>query len=538
MTTKIELLQNLVLFLAKRVSSLEKSNNTLTMINNLINNSTDSPTMVPTESPWTPDSGDTAWMLTSTALVLFMTIPGLALYYAGMVREKNVLSTVMQSFSITCLITFLWLAFGYSLCFGPVQPPAESSQFIGDASRFWLQGMTINTVHQLAPTIPESVYCMYQLTFAIITPALICGSFADRMKYGPMMLFMAIWHLGVYCPIAHSTWHPDGFLFKYGALDFAGGLVVHISSGISGLVATVLLGHRKGFGKEVFEPHNILLSFTGASMLWVGWFGFNAGSAVHASENAGYALLVTQISSAVAGLSWMITEWLVRGQPSVLGMVSGSIAGLVGITPASGYVDMTGAFIIGLLAGPVCYFGAQLKKHLGYDDALDAFGVHAIGGMLGAILTGFFSNPDISGNIYAGVFYTNTHNGGRQLGAQIYAIVCAVLYSGVCTFIILKGLDMTIGLRVSEAEEMEGLDSSLHGETIVRYVANNDNNDQKALKSEKKEGVDDDVANNIEMSKMNNSGVVVPTAVLESQSYRKISSQRIIPVNAATMDNA
>jgi len=415
------------------------------------------------------NSGDTAWMLTSCALVLFMTIPGLALYYSGMVRKKNVLSTVMQSFSITCLITVLWLAFGYSLAFGPANDDNHSSLVIGNASRFWLQGMSISTYHQLAPTIPESVYCMFQLTFAIITPALICGSFADRMKYGPMLVFIAFWHILVYCPIAHVTWHPDGFLFQYGALDYAGGLVVHISSGVSGLVATIVLGHRKGYGKENFEPHNILLSFVGSSMLWVGWFGFNAGSAVTAGENAGYAMLATQISSATAALSWMLTEWIVRGKPSVLGMVSGSIAGLVGITPASGFVDMTAAFIIGLVSGPICYFGAQLKRYFGYDDALDAFGVHAVGGIVGAIATGFFANPDVTNGgtgTHNGVYYANTYDGGRQLGAQLYAIVVAVFYSAVMTFIILIVLDNILGLRVTEQEEEDGLDHSLHAETI------------------------------------------------------------------------
>eukprot|EP01035_Chromulina_nebulosa_P027607 gene27607-36331_t len=290
--------------------------------------------------------GDTAWMLTSTALVLFMTMPGLALFYSGMVRSKNVLATVMQSFAITCLITFLWLCYGYSIAFGPVSASNTTPHPVyGSGDRTWLNGMTVYTVHQLAPTIPESVFCMYQLTFAIITAALITGSFADRMRF------------------AHSVWHPQGFLFQSGALDFAGGDVVHICSGVSGLTSAIYLGHRKGYGKAKFEPSNILITFIGMSMLWVGWFGFNAGSAGAANGRAGMAMLVTQISTAVASLSWMGTEWIVRGQPSVAGMASGAIAGLVVITPMSGYVDQTGAFIGGLLGGPWCYFGAQIKHY-------------------------------------------------------------------------------------------------------------------------------------------------------------------------------
>ena len=324
------------------------------------------------------DNGDTAWMLTSCALVLFMTIPGLALYYGGMARTKNVLAIAMQCFVITALITFLWLCFGYSLAFAPANANGTAFKLYGDASRFWLEGMTLNTFHQNAPTIPETVYCIYQLTFAIITPALITGAFADRMKFTSMLVFMTLWHFLVYCPIAHAVWHPSGFLYEYGALDYAGGNVVHISSGISGLVCSVYLGARKGYGKESFEPYNILLTVVGSSMLWVGWFGFNAGSAGGASHRAGMALLVTQIATGMATLSWMTVEWIIRKQPSVLGTVIGTVAGLVAITPASGYVDQTGAFFIGLLAGVLCYFGAQLKKLFGYDDALDAFGVHAL----------------------------------------------------------------------------------------------------------------------------------------------------------------
>jgi Amt family ammonium transporter len=437
------------------------------------------------------DNGDTAWMLTSCALVLFMTIPGLALYYAGMARTKNVLAIVMQCFVITALITFLWLCFGYSLAFGPANSNGTAFVLYGDASRFWLQGMTLNSFHQLAPTIPETVYCIYQLTFAIITPALITGAFADRMKFPSMLVFMTLWHFLVYCPIAHAVWHPSGFLLKYGALDYAGGNVVHISSGISGLVCALYLGHRKGYGKEAFEPHNILLTLVGSSMLWVGWFGFNAGSAGGASHRAGMALLVTQIATGIATLSWTTIEWIIRGKPSVQGTVSGAIAGLVAITPASGtfylienvffflltnwfffffspsgYVDQTGAFFIGLIGGVVCYLGAQVKHYLGFDDALDAFGVHAVGGIVGGILTGFFATDAVTGRPN-GVFYTDTFYGGRQLGMQLYAITFSVFWSLAVTLAICFIVDKTMGLRVSEADEDIGLDRSIHGEGIM-----------------------------------------------------------------------
>ena len=358
------------------------------------------------------DSGDTAWMLTATALVLFMTIPGLALKYGGMAREKNVLYTAMQTFTIACLVTITWVMFGYSLALAPAVPATRSDEALnndffvyGDASRFWLQGMHLDSYHINAPTVPEAVYCAYQLCFAIISSALICGSFAERMEYRALCLFTVIWHITVHCPLAHAVWHPDGFLYQSGALDYAGGCVIHIASGVSGLVCAVYLGKRTGWHpkSEEFEPHNILLSLVGASMLWVGWFGFNAGSANAANERAGYAILMTQIATATAALAWILTDWFYSKHPSVLGIISGAISGLVAITPASGYVDVNGAFFIGLLAGPLCYGGAQLKHYLGYDDSLDAFGVHAIGGIVGSLLTGFFVtsavqiNPPING---------------------------------------------------------------------------------------------------------------------------------------------
>ncbi len=462
MVTLEELLSKLA-DLSQQLVLLKDSGTTLSITRNLQSNF---------------NSGDTAWMITSSALVLFMTMPGLAIYYGGMVSSKNVLAVVMQIFSITCLITVLWLAFGYSLAFTPtgyhddglsLQENEFKYAVYGNGSRLWLRGMQLNSYGSLYQTVPESVYCMFQLTFAIITPALICGSFADRMKYWPMMLFIGCWHLAVYCPIAHALWHPYGAFFVLGSADYAGGNVVHISSGVSGLVAALIVGNRKGWKPKDYEthpPHNILLTFMGMSMLWVGWFGFNAGSAVSAGTNACYAMLATMIATATASLSWMLTEVVFRKKPSVLGMVNGAIAGLVCITPGSGYVDMNGAFFFGLIGGCLCYFGAQAKHHLfKIDDALDAFGVHAIGGIIGGILTGFFANPAV--NTYTGVFYGSTYIGGHQLAYQMAAICFAIGWAVIGSFVILKTIDLTIGLRVSDKDEEDGLDSSLHGETIV-----------------------------------------------------------------------
>ena len=328
-------------------------------------------------------------MLTSTALVLMMTIPGLALFYAGMVRKKNILATLMQSFAITCLVTVLWVIVGYSLAFMP------GGSFIGSLDRLFLNGMLFQkeagklTVSHLATTIPESVYMMFQMTFAIITPALICGGFADRMKFSAMLWFMGIWSVVIYAPIAHMMWEPSGYWATAGVLDFAGGTVVHINAGIAALVCALVLGKRLGYGKESMMPSNLTLTIIGASLLWVGWFGFNAGSAVAADGRAGMAMVVTQVATAVAALAWMITEWMAKGKPSVLGIASGAVAGLVAITPASGFVGVTGSIIIGIAAGVLCFFAATtVKKAFGYDDSLDAFGVHCIGGIVGALLTG------------------------------------------------------------------------------------------------------------------------------------------------------
>jgi Amt family ammonium transporter len=405
------------------------------------------------------DSGDTAWMLASTALVLLMTVPGLALYYGGMVRKMNVLATVMQSFAITCLVTVLWVIVGYSLAF------TNGGPWIGGFSRVMLNGMGLNAVNSLAPTIPESVYMTYQMTFAIITPALICGSIADRMKFSALMWFIGLWSVLVYSPVAHMVWNGDGYFASKGVLDFAGGTVVHINSGVAGLVAALVLGKRKGYGTQQFHPHNLVYSLIGASLLWVGWFGFNAGSAVGANANAGMAMAVTQIATAMAGLAWMFTEWAVKGKPSVLGIISGAVAGLVGITPASGFVDPTGALVIGIACGVLCYFSAtSLKNLLGYDDSLDAFGVHAVGGAIGALLTGVFARAAI-GNGGKGTAGLLEGNAGQML-LQLEGIIGVAVFTAIGTFIILKIIDVVIGLRVDEEIERDGLDLALHGETV------------------------------------------------------------------------
>ncbi len=403
-------------------------------------------------------AGDTAWMLTSSALVLMMTVPGLALFYAGMVRKKNVLATLVQSFAITCLVTILWWLVGYSLAFTP--GTTGTTRFIGGLGRWLMHGVVYRhdamklSVSHLGTTIPETVYAMFQLTFAIITPALICGSFAERMKFSAMLWFMGIWLLVVYCPIAHWVWEPSGWLAQKGVLDFAGGTVVHINAGIAGLAAAIMLGRRQGLGKESMAPHNLTYTVIGASLLWVGWFGFNAGSAVAADGRAGMAFAATQIATAAAALAWMFTEWATHGKPSVLGIASGAVAGLVAITPASGYVGPSAAVIIGLVAGVVCYFSAtSVKRLLGYDDSLDAFGVHCIGGIVGALLTGALVSKDISGV------------DGSVL-TQLWGVGTTLIYGFIMSLIILKLIDLLVGLRVTADQEREGLDISQHGESI------------------------------------------------------------------------
>ena len=400
------------------------------------------------------DSGDTAWMLTATALVLLKTIPGLALFYGGMVRKPNVLTMVMQSFAICCLSTVLWMVAGYSIAF---TDGGALNAFTGGLEKVFLAGMGADS---MSGTIPESVFMTFQMTFAIITPALITGAFADRMKFSAMLLFMGIWVLLVYSPVVHCVW-GGGFLAEEGVLDFAGGTVVHINAGVAGLVAAIMLGKRRGYGVENMAPHNLVLSLIGASMLWVGWFGFNAGSALAANNGAGMAMAVTQICTAAAALSWLFAEWVVHGKPSVLGIVSGAVGGLVAITPAAGFVDPMGALIMGLIAGAACFWGAtSLKRMCGYDDSLDVFGVHGIGGIVGALLTGVFAVEAIGGT--PGLLEGNA----VQVWKQFEGILATVAYSAVATAIILKVVDLIIGLRVDEETEIEGLDINLHGEVV------------------------------------------------------------------------
>ncbi len=398
------------------------------------------------------DSGDTAWMLTSTVIVLMMTIPGVALFYAGMVRKKNVLATLMQSFAVTCLVTIIWMVAGYSLAFSN-----GGNAYVGNLDLAFLNHVTVGAING---TIPDTVFIIFQATFAIITAALITGAVAERMKFSALLWFIAIWSLVVYSPITFWVW-GGGFLGSDGVLDFAGGTVVHINSGIAALVAAIMLGKRKGFGVENLAPHNVGLTMIGGSLLWVGWFGFNAGSAVSAGGSAGMAMAVTQIAAAAAGLAWMTVEWLHHRKPTLLGVVSGAVAGLVAITPASGFVGPMGALFIGIIAGLICYWGAAfLKPKLGYDDSLDVFAVHGLGGITGAILTGVFAVEAIGGT--AGALEGNV----GQIGTQIYGIIATIVWSGVASAVILFVIDKVIGLRVDADAEAEGLDLNQHGEML------------------------------------------------------------------------
>jgi Amt family ammonium transporter len=398
-------------------------------------------------------------MLTATALVLFMTIPGLALFYAGMVRSKNVLSVMMQCFAITGLISILWVVYGYSLAFdttGMEKGVTNLNSFVGGLNKAFLSGLTPDS---LVGAFPESVFIVFQMTFAIITPALIVGAFAERMKFSAMLIFMAVWFTLVYAPMCHMVWSGDGaFLWDEGVLDFAGGTVVHINAGIAGLVACLVLGKRKGYPTTAMAPHNLGYTLIGAAMLWIGWFGFNAGSAIAANGTAGMAMLVTQIATAAAALGWMFAEWVTHGKPSALGIASGVVAGLVAITPAAGTAGPMGALVIGLASGVICFFCAtSLKRKLGYDDSLDAFGVHGIGGIVGAILTGVFAAPVLGG-------FGTVEDIGGQVWIQIVGVLVTVVYTGIVTFVILKVLDLVMGLRVSEEAESVGLDLSEHNE--------------------------------------------------------------------------
>ncbi|WP_087500875.1 ammonium transporter [Pseudomonas sp. SID14000] len=408
------------------------------------------------------NSGDTAWMLTATALVLFMTVPGLALFYGGMVRSKNVLSVMMQCFAITGLMSILWVVYGYSMAFdttGMEKGVLNFNSFVGGFSKAFLSGVTPSNLTSAAALFPEAVFITFQMTFAIITPALIVGAFAERMKFSAMLVFMGIWFTLVYAPIAHMVWSGDGALmWDWGVLDFAGGTVVHINAGIAGLVCCLVLGKRKGYPTTPMAPHNLGYTLMGAAMLWIGWFGFNAGSAAAANGTAGMAMLVTQIATAAAALGWMFAEWVGHGKPSALGIASGVVAGLVAITPAAGTVGPMGALVIGLVSGVICYFCAtSLKRKLGYDDSLDAFGVHGIGGIIGAILTGVFAAPALGG-------FGAVTDIGAQVWIQAKGVIFTVAYTAIVTYVILKVLDLVMGLRVSEEEESVGLDLAQHNE--------------------------------------------------------------------------
>lgn len=408
------------------------------------------------------NSGDTAWMLISTALVLLMTIPGLALFYGGMVRAKNVLSIMMQCFAITGLITILWVVYGYSLAFdtaGMEKGVLNFNSFVGGLDKTFLSGLTADGLTSATALFPESVFITFQMTFAIITPALIVGAFAERMKFSAMLIFMAVWFTVVYAPIAHMVWSGDGALmWDWGVLDFAGGTVVHINAGIAGLVACLVLGKRKGYPTTPMAPHNLGYTLVGAAMLWIGWFGFNAGSAAAANGTAGMAMLVTQIATAAAALAWMFAEWITHGKPSALGIASGVVAGLVAITPAAGTAGPMGALVIGLASGVICFFAAtSLKRALKYDDSLDAFGVHAVGGIVGALLTGIFAAPSLGG-------FGSVEDIGAQFFVQFKGVAFTVVYTAVVTFVILKVLDLVMGLRVTDEEEAVGLDLALHNE--------------------------------------------------------------------------
>jgi Amt family ammonium transporter len=400
------------------------------------------------------NSGDAAWILTSTALVLLMTIPGLALFYGGMVRKKNVIATVAQSFAITCLVTVIWMVGTYGLAFGTND--SETLQpWIGSFRTFFLAGVTTDTAYSAAPHLPEMLWITYQMTFAIITPALIAGAFAERMKFSGLLLFMTLWSIFVYAPICHWVW-GGGFLSKLGVIDFAGGTVVHINAGVAGLVCALFMGKRRGYGSENMAPNNLVFTMIGASLLWVGWFGFNAGSEWAADGIASAAMLNTQVATAAAALAWMIVEWVERKKPGMLGLASGAVAGLVAITPAAGFVNPQGALIIGIVAGAGCYAGAVwIKRIFKYDDSLDAFGVHGIGGIIGALLTGVLADKAI-----------NSLGEGASILKQAEGVAVTIGYTAVATFVILLICKFTTGLKVSDEGEVEGLDTTLHGEAL------------------------------------------------------------------------
>jgi Amt family ammonium transporter len=406
------------------------------------------------------DTGDTAWLLISTALVMLMT-PGLALFYGGMVRRKNVLGTIMQSFVALGIVTVQWVLFGYSLAFGP-----DVHHLIGDLSWIGLSGVGLDPNPDYGATVPHLAFMMFQMMFAVITPALITGAFAERFKFYTYVVFLFLWSTVVYAPLAHWVWGINGWIRNLGALDFAGGLVVHVSSGLSALAAAIIVGKRKGHGHEQMPPHNMTMTVLGAAILWFGWFGFNGGSALASGALATSAFVATHIAAAGAAFSWMMVEWQMRGKPTVLGAASGCVAGLVAITPASGFVSPLSALFIGLLAGIICYFGIAMKGKFGYDDSLDTVGVHGVGGALGALLTGIFASKAVNSAGADGLIFGNL----SLLGAQALSIVVAVAYAFIVTWIILKVLDKFMGLRVSQDQEMEGLDLSQHGESGYSFL--------------------------------------------------------------------
>ena len=398
----------------------------------------------------TLDKGDTAWMLVATVLVLFMTIPGIALFYAGMARKKNILGTIAQDFAICGVVTILWFVIGYSLAF------SEGNSFIGGLSFLGMQGIGVNT---LQGSIPQLLFAVFQMTFAVLTACLITGSWAGRVKFSAMLAFMVIWSLLVYAPICHWVWASDGFFFKLGALDYAGGTVVQINAGIAGLVGALLLGKRKGYGVTPMQPANLTIAVVGAAVLWVGWMGFNGGSGLAADGRAAMAIVVSQIAAAGGLVAWMAAEWMYRGKPSLLGMISGAIAGLVGITPGSGFVEPLPALLIGLIAGLVCFWSVTiLKRKLGYDDALDGWGVHGVGGIVGALLTGVFATARVTGTDLPPVL--------TQVGIQALSVIATLVYGGIMSAGILYLIDKVMGLRVSADDEQIGLDLALHGERI------------------------------------------------------------------------
>jgi ammonium transporter, Amt family len=406
------------------------------------------------------DKGDTAWMLTASALVLMMTAPGLALFYGGMVRGKNALATLMQSFIIMAVISIQWVLWGYSLAFGP-----DKGGIIGGLDWIGLSGVGAEPFDAYSKTIPHQAFMLFQMMFAIITPALITGAFAERKKFSAFLVFTVLWATIVYDPLAHWVWGDGGWLKRLGALDFAGGTVVHISSGVSALVCAIVLGKRRGYGHQPMQPHNLPMTVMGAALLWFGWFGFNAGSALEANGLAASAFLATNTGAAAAALGWMFTEWMTRGKPTVLGAASGAVAGLVAITPASGYVGPVSSIVIGAVAGALCYTACNFKSRLGYDDSLDVVGVHGVGGTWGAVATGLFASKAINDGGADGLFFGNP----GQLWTQIVAVAATMVLAAVATFIILKIVDALVGLRVSEEDEVAGLDLSQHSETAYTF---------------------------------------------------------------------